>query len=202
MESPSDRLSRARERAGFATATDAARRHHWNENTYRSHENGSRDLSRKAAEKYAKTFKVSSGWLLYGEGGGVEEHGRLMSVPLVGRVGAGAITHLFAESQGPFDEIDAPEEMTEETVAVEIDGDSLGRFFNRWVVYYDDVRSPADTTLVGRLCIVGLADGRVLIKRLARGSRRGVYTLESQFEPPLYDVIVEWASPVKLMRPR
>lgn len=60
----------ARERAKFADATLAARRHHWNENTYRSHENGNRPLSRAAAVRYGKAFKVPAGWLLYNEGAG------------------------------------------------------------------------------------------------------------------------------------
>jgi transcriptional regulator with XRE-family HTH domain len=65
---PFQRLAWAREQAKFATPTDAARRFGWNENTYRSHENGNRDLSRKAAEKYADAFKVPVGWLLFKEG--------------------------------------------------------------------------------------------------------------------------------------
>lgn len=68
LDDPDQRLVWAREQAKFETATDAARRFHWNENTYRSHENGQRGLSKKAAAKYAKAFKVPVGWLLYGEG--------------------------------------------------------------------------------------------------------------------------------------
>lgn len=61
------RLQFAREKAGFKTPTEAARRHRWNETTYRAHENGTRPVSRKAAVKYAAAFHVSAGWLLYGE---------------------------------------------------------------------------------------------------------------------------------------
>lgn len=70
LDDPSGRLKWAREKAQFKTASDAARRFHWNENTYRSHENGTRDISRKAANKYAKAFKIENGggWILYGEG--------------------------------------------------------------------------------------------------------------------------------------
>ncbi|RAI33737.1 hypothetical protein CH340_11355 [Rhodoplanes serenus] len=202
-ETPGQRLSQARQRAGFESATDAARRFHWNENTYRSHENGARDVSRKAAERYGKAFKVSSGWILYGEGEGIApESGKVASVPLVGYVGAGAEAHLFGEAQGPFDEVDAPDDATEETVAVEIRGESLGSFFDQWLVFYDDVKSPMHQSLVGKLCVVGLVDGRILIKKVKRGERRGLYTLLSQFEPPIYDVQIEWAAKVKTMRPR
>lgn len=68
LDEPEERLQWARKRAGFETATDAARRFHWNENTYRSHENGARGINKKAAAKYARAFKVPVEWLLYGEG--------------------------------------------------------------------------------------------------------------------------------------
>jgi hypothetical protein len=68
LDDPHDRLMWAREHAGFKTATDAARRHHWNENTYRSHENGARGISKKAAAGYARAYKMPVEWLLYGQG--------------------------------------------------------------------------------------------------------------------------------------
>lgn len=68
LDEPDERLRWARERAGFKKATDAARRFGWNENTYRSHDNGTRDISRKAAARYARAYKVPIGWLLTGEG--------------------------------------------------------------------------------------------------------------------------------------
>lgn len=202
-DTPGQRLAQARARAGFDNATDAARRYHWNENTYRSHENGVRDVSRKAAERYGKAFKVSSGWLLYGEGdGAAQSDGKRTTVPLVGYVGAGANAHLFGEAQGPFDEVPAPDDATDDTVAVEIRGESLGSFFDEWLVFYDDIKSPMQNSLLGKLCVVGLSDGRVLIKKIKRGERRGFYTLLSQFEPPIYDVQIDWAAKVKHMMPR
>ncbi|WP_243667659.1 LexA family transcriptional regulator [Sinorhizobium medicae] len=71
METPKDRLRQARQAAGFATPTEAARAHprEINVNTLISNENGNRDISRKAAEKYAKLFGAEAGWILYGEGG-------------------------------------------------------------------------------------------------------------------------------------
>lgn len=124
------------------------------------------------------------------------------TVSLIGYVGAGAEAHLFAEGQGPFDQVEAPEGSNEKTVAVEIRGDSLGSFFDTWLVFYDDVRDPPGTDLTNKLCIVGVADGRILIKKLVKGTLPGHFTLLSQFEPPIYDVIVEWAAKVKNMVPR
>lgn len=64
---PAARLKEARIRAGFETATDAARRHRWACPTYLAHENASRGFGKATATKYAKAFKVSASWLLTGE---------------------------------------------------------------------------------------------------------------------------------------
>lgn len=64
-----ERLAHARSQAGYSKATDAARAFGWNENTYRSHENGTRDISKAAAQKYGKAYKVDPSWLLFGKKG-------------------------------------------------------------------------------------------------------------------------------------
>lgn len=124
------------------------------------------------------------------------------AAPLVGFVSAGSRAHFFADGQGPFDEVPAPEGSNDRTVAVEIRGDSLGSFFNEWLVYYDDVRAPVTPDLIGRLCVVGVADGRVLIKKIKSSQTPGLYHLLSQTEEPILDVEVLWAARVRSMTPR
>jgi transcriptional regulator with XRE-family HTH domain len=124
------------------------------------------------------------------------------TVAVVGYVGAGSKAHFYAVAQGSLDEVAAPAGATARTVAVEIRGDSLGVLFDRWLVFYDDVRSPVTADLVGKLCVVGLADDRVLIKRLKRGKTPGTFTLISERDDPITDVAVEWAAMVKNMVPR
>jgi len=68
---PFQRLALARQRAGYATASEAARAFGWNENTYRSHENGERGLRIDVAYKYAKAFKVDVDFLVLGREGSV-----------------------------------------------------------------------------------------------------------------------------------
>lgn len=68
MDSPADRLRRLRLGLGFTTAADVCARFGWPVGTYRSHENGHRELSRKAAETYAKGYRTTAGYLLFGEG--------------------------------------------------------------------------------------------------------------------------------------
>jgi transcriptional regulator with XRE-family HTH domain len=124
------------------------------------------------------------------------------NVPLIGFVGAGAQTHFYADGQGPFDEVAAPDAGGPRTVAVQIRGHSLGALFDNWLVFYDDVRYPPGEEWVGRMCVCGLSDGRILIKALKRSPIRGLWTLLSNVEAPLYDVALDWAAPVREMRPR
>jgi transcriptional regulator with XRE-family HTH domain len=121
---------------------------------------------------------------------------------VVGYVGAGAEAHFYAVSQGDLDEVPAPDGSTEATVAVEIRGDSLGLMFDRWLVFYDQVRSPVTPDQIGRLCVVGLPDDRVLVKRLRNSSKKGLYRLLSEREQPIEDAAVVWAARVKAMVPR
>ena len=95
--------------------------------------------------------------------------------PLIGYVGAGAVAHFYSDGQGPFDEVDAPYDAKPETVAVQVRGHSLGALFDNWIVFYDDIRNSPDDSLVGRMCVCGLADGRVLIKALKKSPPTGLW---------------------------
>ncbi len=79
METPADRLRRARAAAGYATAAEAAGRFGWNENTYKSHENGQRNLKPDVAERYAGALQVSPAWIQFGAMG--ESGGPVRNVP-------------------------------------------------------------------------------------------------------------------------
>lgn len=203
MSAPHQRLQEARKLAGFEDATDAARSLGMKEPTYLGHENGSRGFKGRA-DDYARKFGVSLEWLITGRGPRerkVVAKTKDRSVPLVGYVAAGSEAHFLAA--GELGEIEAPEGSSDQTVGVEIRGDSLGPLFDRWIVFYDDVRRPVTSDLVGRLCVVGLEDGRVLVKKIQRSRTRGVFHLISgASEPPILDVSVEWAARVRNMVPR
>lgn len=68
MTDPATKLRQLRLAAGFESAAAAARRYGWSLNTYKSHENGTRPISKKAAAMYANAYKVLEGWLLYNSG--------------------------------------------------------------------------------------------------------------------------------------
>lgn len=64
----SKRLRRAREKAGYTSASSAAETFGWTASAYRHHENGTRAFGLDAARKYGRAFKVKPGWLLAMEG--------------------------------------------------------------------------------------------------------------------------------------
>lgn len=68
VDSPADRLRRARVAAGFETAAAAATALGVAVATYGQHENGLRGIPATKAEKYARRFRVAPEWLLYGRG--------------------------------------------------------------------------------------------------------------------------------------
>ena len=53
---------------GVASGAELARLTRQNEVTVRSHVNGTRDVSKKAAEAYSRALKIDPAWLIYGQG--------------------------------------------------------------------------------------------------------------------------------------
>jgi hypothetical protein len=199
-----DRLRMAREKH-FPSARLAGKAMGMAVSTYGAHERaeqpGGRDYGPDEAKKYARRFGVTPEWLLTGrEPFPLGDDQPTPKVRVVGYVGAGAEAHIYDIAQGDLDEVEPPISSNEATVAVEIRGNSLGSFFNRWLVFYDNVHRPVTPDLVGELCVVGLEDGRILIKLLQRSKTdEGLYNLLSQTEPPIRDVAVEWAAKVLSM---
>ena len=101
-----------------------------------------------------------------------------------------------------YEEVPAPAGANDRTVAVEIRGKSMGPLLSSWLVFYDDVRSPITDDLIGQLCVVGLADDRILVKEIRQNGRGGFRLLSNANEPPVDDVKIEWAAKVTDMRPR
>lgn len=199
------RLEQARKARGFGTPKKAATFFGWKYETYIQHEQGLRGISR-AAGKYATAFKVSEGWLLTGEGHGPD--GEEIApptqemVPLVGYVRAGSAAAFYATATDPLDWVAPIDDMNKDTVAVQIQGESLGSFFDTWLIYYDEVRSPVTPDLIGKLCVVGLLDDRVVVKTIKR-AKDGRFNLYSNTgQEDILDVEVAWAARVKNMAPR
>lgn len=124
------------------------------------------------------------------------------TVKLKGYVGAGGVAHYYNLAHDDYEEVPAPPGATDQTVAVEIKGKSLGPLFETWLVYYDDVRSPITSDLYGELCVVGLSDDRILIKKITKG-QNGTFTLLSNgTDEDIENAEIEWAAKVTDMKPR
>lgn len=160
-------------------------------------EGGRKGVTTRTINQLAPALQTTPGWLLTGEGDGTTDF-----VPVVGYVSAGSVAVLYDVGQGNLDMVPAPKNSTPHTVAAEVRGDSLGPVLDGWLVFYDDVRSPVTEDLIGALCVVGLPDGRVMVKELKRAGDGHFHLLSNTSEAPLLDQEVEWAAKVTNMAPR
>jgi phage repressor protein C with HTH and peptisase S24 domain len=165
MSEPHERLQQARRAAGYADAASAARAMGLRPETYHTHENGGRGLSR-IGERYARFFRVSLEWLLTGKG---DMRGKPGSgVPLYGNVGAGPEVLPIAEAvnDGPLEWIDLPN--ARDIFALEIRGDSaIPRYRPGEILLVS--RDPVNPErMINQYCVLDLADGRRCAKRLKK----------------------------------
>lgn len=125
-------------------------------------------------------------------------------IPVVGYVGAGAQILPFddyAKGQG-MDYVWRPPGVVGDAVAVEVRGDSLfPTAENGWRLVYTGEQSVLEDDVINRLCVVKLADGRVLVKRITRGSQPQRYHLLSTNAPMIEDAEILWAARVKAIIP-
>ena len=140
---------------------------------YSAHENGNRGF-KEMAERYARFYRVNLEWLLTGRG---LMKGRKAGVPLVGKVGAGDMRPIAeAVADGPIDWIELPDDC--DVWALEIDGDSAAPRYRHGDSLLVDRDPVLPETMIGRYCVLELADGRRCAKRLQKV--RGIFMLASE----------------------
>jgi phage repressor protein C with HTH and peptisase S24 domain len=154
--------------------------------------------SSKHLPSLAKALGVSLDWLTSGEG--EKKPAWRPQALVVGKVGAGADITRFDDGV-VLESIDAPPGIGE-CVAARVEGDSMfPQLENGWLVFYGREHDGIPEECIGRLSVVQIKDGPTLLKRLKRGSRRGMWTLESWNAPPREDVKLLWASKVLYIKP-
>ncbi|QQS11049.1 MAG: helix-turn-helix transcriptional regulator [Rhodospirillales bacterium] len=129
-------------------------------------------------------------------------------VPVVGYVGAGA--EIFPIDDHPvgsgLDMVDAPPGDSLGTVAVYVRGESMLPVYGDGdtLFYGRDPQAHGVElgTCLGRDCVVKVANGPTLVKRVEMGGGRGQYTLVSYNAAPLVNVRLDWASPVRWIKRR
>lgn len=119
--------------------------------------------------------------------------------PLVGTVGAGGEI-VATEWPGDPEMVEGPEDAPIGTVAVDINGESLGHGFNGWRAFYRDRHEPFHDDWIGQLCVVGTADDRVLIKWVRQGTHG--FNLISGTGAVEENVTLMWAAKVIDLKPR
>ncbi|MGM4891232.1 phage repressor protein [Tardiphaga sp. 839_C3_N1_4] len=179
-----------------------------------------RELTRQWAEKFAPALRMPAERIMFWDKYGPpdDEHQddlrsediaeALVSPPpprtvkLKGYVGAGAETHFYKYADEDFETVEPPAGASDRTIAVVVKGKSWGPRMDGWLVFYDDVRSPITEDMFNQPCVVGLADDRILLKTIRREGDGSFTLLSNSDEPPIENVVIEWAAKVIGMRPR
>ncbi len=199
MSTPADRLRSARKRK-YATATDAAAALGLSKHTYIQHENGTRDFDIEQAEFYARRLNTTPEWLLFERGAAVAEQ---PMAKIIGRVGAdpeGRVILVTRHETGDLAPI--PPGGSDDTSAVDVVGHSMSGFADDGsLIYFEEQRNPPFADMLGHVVVCELDTGEVLVKRLLRGSKRGLYDLESIRGPTRHDAKIRWAAHVTAVIP-
>lgn len=203
-----ERLRQARLARGYASARDAASANRWNVNSYSSNENGNAPFSFAKAKAYGDAFHVRPEWLYDGIGGPDDAEAAVRGdietlAPIIGRVGAdseGAV--LFATGQSAGDLAPIPPGGTHRAVALQVVGHSMrGLVDDGGLIYFEDQRRTPTADMLGHVVVVETDQDEVLVKRLLRGSRSGVYDLESIVGPTRRDCKLRWAAHITAIIP-
>lgn len=130
MDTPAERLKRARADAGYHSAKDAALAMGISVATYIQHENGTRNFPADRAQRYARFFRTTPEWLLYGrETGERLELAQLgPQIPIQGAVAAGVFRDRLEYPEDEWETftgaagIDAP---VNQRFGLRVEGDSM-----------------------------------------------------------------------------
>jgi len=121
-------------------------------------------------------------------------------VAVVGRIGAGG-TVIF-EDLGNDELVLRPPGISGTLVALVVEGDSMFPKYRGGDIIY--IQRDHDGILLDYIdedCAVRLTGGETYIKQLIRGSEPNRWTLLSLNAPPMENVEVEWATPVRFIMP-
>lgn len=125
-------------------------------------------------------------------------------IRIAGNVGANP------DGQVIFSTGDAPNEFalmpaagaTPRSVALLVKGHSMrGVADDGGMIFYEETRTPPTPDMLGHVVVVETEAGDVLIKRLLRGERKGVYDLESIAGPTLRNQRLRWAAHIQAIIP-
>lgn len=135
-------------------------------------------------------------------------------IPVIGVVGEGNRIYLlqemslassFAEPGEPpvyCDLVRLPEDGHRDVMALRVAGDSMEPFLpSGSIVYYSRSSEDNFDACLNRLCVIGLKDQRIWLKKLKKGSVFGRYTLSGYNSRDMDDMEIAWCAPVLFIKP-
>lgn len=194
---PSNRVKEIREKLGLSQA-ELARRigETWDHHKISRIESGKSGLDVAALPAIAAALGVAPEELL--------PSANFRLVRVAGYVGAGAEVFPIEELprwEGDY-EVECPRELNpDDTEALIVEGDSMLPIEPRSVVFVTRSRPSTADDILGKLCVVELADGRRLVKQVRRGYQKGRFNLISTNAAPIEDVEIEPAARVRAIIP-
>jgi SOS-response transcriptional repressor LexA len=154
---------------------------------------GRAGASSRTLQALAGVLKTSAGWLL--EGVGPEEEGSEPGAPLIGRVGANAASTVIYSTGDPTGYTVPALPWAPGAVAVEVVGDSCGEIYpDGSLLWFDQQDTPPSADMIGEIVVAETEEGQVLVKRLERGEKRGLYDLKSVVGETLRGQRLKWAA--------
>jgi repressor LexA len=133
------------------------------------------------------------------------EYLRLNAVPIMGRIGAGAVIEPDHEQVPPegLGEVELPFPIEEELVAFEVSGDSMVPKYESGdvIVCYREQRHPL-SSFYGEEAAVRLKTGERYLKTIERGKGTGLVNLASFNAKPINGVKPDWIGEICLTLPR
>lgn len=164
--------------------------------TYQRYEVGGRRLKADQLPIFAAIFGVEPNELI--------NEALSRRIAIVGYVGAGAEVLPIEDLplwEGVY-EVDCPRELRPtDTEALIVEGDSMMPIEPRSVLFVSKSRPLTAEEMLGKLCVLEIADGRRLVKQVRRGYAKGRYNLISTNAAPIEDVEIERAARVRAIMP-
>lgn len=129
--------------------------------------------------------------------------GEEVLIPIRGFVGAspdGRVTFSAGDPTNDFALV--PVGATRKSLALYVNGHSMRDIAPHGsLIFYEETRTPPTPDMYGQPVVVETEKGHVLVKYLRRGSRKGLYDLESTAAETLHDQRLNWAAHIQSIVP-